>query len=503
MDGRQLMPRWIVATLGAFLLCFSATCPTRAQEVFAYDSHGTSTFRLEDDPWTRLVASWAVELRTGILMGEPVVSSRFRYRIDPGLSQVNIPNFNMGIGDQVALSTLPSAAQLKPRLYNVKILFRFSTPVRVNDVFLTSDVGDPGKGDGETWSFNVPGSPDWDKMFSITGSMSEFISAKDAKAIMTRPLELVDARIVDYDITLFDPHLWYQKHDKFPQITALLEANKHLADGIRRSTGQDVRLVTKRDASTIAGLTWVGRGAEKALAALEAEFDKLSNVPDKFIPAENPEPYRTAVADARRMKHLAYREVAAYRPPGVDPRTLPQGHEPAFGGAYEAVRHEGSQGYRDGNYFTLRRKDSPDGIFTYNQSDYVLYKGTGLITSNSVPCQNGSASFEVLDPLSVKENKSNPTIISRFVAPCSTEFALLGNIQSNDLKIQYVSGSNGQRNSFLVWVNAGGYTPRRYDPSEYLYTEFDRLKPGRMCRTVNKSILNTDLEVVARIESDC
>ena len=415
-------------------------------------------------------------------MGEPVISTRFKYKIETGLSFVSVPTFNTRLFRKVLLSSLPAEAQLKPRLYNVKIRYRLASSLQYMDVFLVSDVGIPGIGDGETWSYNVPGSPDWGKLFYKTELMKEYVSAKDAKMLMTSPMSIVEAKIIRHEVTQYDLHEWYKIHDKSEQIDALLNANKHLADGIRRSTGHRAKYMSASDVDVMAGKSWVGRGAQSALDRLQKEFDKLSNVPGRFISDANPEPYRVAVRDAKQMVGVVESEIAKFKVSGVDPASLPQGSEPAFWGAYEVENLVEGLGY---NYFGLKQKGSSEYIRIYHQRDYVLYKGIGLIQVKEEYCQSGLASFDVLDPLSLTEDSVGLTedpegavTISQFVVPCDKERAIIRNIPYN------IHGR-------LTWFEEG----------QSLLTTFS-VSDDYCTASMIRLTLNKDFEIVDREEQD-
>ncbi|MBU2867296.1 hypothetical protein [Pacificibacter marinus] len=415
--------QYLVGCLSLLFLAYGDMA--MAQQILRHDEDGAQTaFYSGGDDNVRLVSTWSTELRTGILMGEPVISTRFKYEIVPGLSFVSVPVFNTGVYSKKLLSQLPVAGQLKPRLYNMEIVYRLSSPLFYRDIYLRSDIGIPAVGDGNTWSFNVPGSPDWNRVFSYTENMSEYLSEQDAKERLANPMTLVDAKIVNHDVTQFDLHEWYKKYDKSPQIYGLLAANKHLAEGIRRSTGHEFKATTQSTVTVIAGVNWIGPDADRAIDVLEREFEKLSNLPQRFIPQDNPEPYRVAVRDAHRMREFAQNEAANFKSRGIDPASLPQGYEPNFRGPYTAKW--------DGSRFKVFAEGSDIPVNEFREKYSVFYKGFGVISTKLVMCEGGFAVFDVLDPTGPSSDLIETDVVSQFALPCKQGGARIENVTYRD-----------------------------------------------------------------------
>lgn len=100
--------------------------------------------------------------------------------------------------------------------------YQFSTSAYSNDVVLVPDVGVFENGDGEKWSFNELGSPDWTRllfpnepglqMFSDWQINRLYLTEKEAKDVLRSEPKLVKVWIIPSDITQSTAPL-VSKHD--------------------------------------------------------------------------------------------------------------------------------------------------------------------------------------------------------------------------------------------------------------------------------------------------
>ena len=187
------------AALCALMVLVTGPAPA---ETYKIENIGSGNPRGATDG---LSFTYDVHLRLELLLGEPVVGTRFRWQLNPNFSEVEVSELVTDARRRVKLLNLPREAQLKARIYDVDIEFEMSGATGV--YYLLADGGDPGPGDGETWSFNVPGSPDWSEMFYRTpldgpDDRADYVSEKEAKRIWKEGLRLHTARLVDAGLRL-------------------------------------------------------------------------------------------------------------------------------------------------------------------------------------------------------------------------------------------------------------------------------------------------------------
>lgn len=309
------------------------------------------------------------------LMGDPVVSTRLRYSFAPG-STAPLPALDgSGTYFDTDVNKLPAEARNLFQAHNVRIAFRFKTGLTTpSQVQVISDVGDPGKPDGETWSFNVPESPDWGELFlrDSPGS-SGYISAEDAKRVLQSDLELWDVQIVSIDYTAYDLHGWYRNTTRWPEVRAAVDAYNYLADAVERSTGFKAGLkAQKRPDSQYHSVAYDAISQQQSeLDALHKAINKLMNLPQDFLSGVNPRPYETARAEAPSFEDRARQQQATWHSPDIDPATLPKGYQP------KGIKPE------------IRIRDEPDEHnqrrqFVYIDGKRAGYNGFGTFSKTIV-----------------------------------------------------------------------------------------------------------------------
>ena len=185
------------------------------------------------------------------------------------------------------------------RLYDLKL--RVDVEGSSDDFFIESDVGQPGP-TGE-WSFNVPSSPDWGKLFqyrrSIEGNRN-YLPADIAKKEYLSGLAPSGAYIVSGHVTLWDLHKWYENLHPLKTLDAHGAAIDQLEEGLHLSYGYPRSVL---DSSAI---TTLYAGTVKEQLALieqhEERLEKLLKVPDFYKNGDNHRPYEMAVDQARNIQ---------------------------------------------------------------------------------------------------------------------------------------------------------------------------------------------------------
>lgn len=293
----------------------------------------------DENRWVH--AYWDAQLKLFTLIGDPVVSVRIRYQFNPNMTRVSLPTLDGSNRDfQLNLGQLPGEAYTLLNLYDVKVRFEFRTNVNFPEVvYLTEDVGDPGPSDGKTWSFNVPGSPNWDKFLTRASSggygrpedANIFLSEDEAKKVYAAGLQLSDATIVSYKVTAFDLQNWYAAHTKWPEVRATIEAYNYLTDAVRRSTGLRSNPIKQMTYDALTDGTLMGTflaNQDDTLYSVRKKLDKLMNLPDSFIPEDNPGPYETAIKEAPKIISKTRDYAKEWRSSELASSTLKKGYPP-------------------------------------------------------------------------------------------------------------------------------------------------------------------------------
>lgn len=297
-----------------FLFFISASVTVQAQ---SFQTASGRQERVHDRNDGTLVFDWDAKIAVGTLLGEPVVSVQFLYKTHPE-SSGSVPAFlNPTTASQsISLADLPEEALLGPRLYDVKMQFDFQVGGNSNNVVsLRADVGAPGKGDGQTWSYNTPGSPAWGALFSNGGGP---LWPAEAKEALKAGLKLVSARILSTKISWLDLQKWYTGPSRQDEKERLLEAEKLLEAGISRSYGYDIR---KTDLKSV---------TPKSIDKLAQRIEKMAALPEETKIGDNHTPYQVAVETVETYRQRFNQRKARFKSTEPDVDAMPRGHLPNF-----------------------------------------------------------------------------------------------------------------------------------------------------------------------------
>lgn len=180
--------------------------------------------------------SWQGQLRLGLLAGEPTVSLRVKWNLEG--ATVTVPTLSPGraLYETRNLDDLPQIASELVRLYDLELRLRLAGG-NGQTADLLVDAGYLGK-TGE-WSFNVPGSPDWDAFFLARNTDDNFYGEQWAKSFWESGFDIQDVMIEDIRISLGDLHSWYR--DSYPraEIDVYDTALRRLGRGLQLSYGYD------------------------------------------------------------------------------------------------------------------------------------------------------------------------------------------------------------------------------------------------------------------------
>lgn len=287
---------------------------------------------------------WEAEARLGTLMDEPVVSIRFRHAIIAGTVTVPQLTEEGRVYTTVRYNQLPPRVQAGAKLIDVKLRMTFSDGLMLMDV--VADVGATGS-PGE-WSFNVPGSPEWDALFR-SRSMLGYLDEETAREAMKSDLVLTGATIESATLSLYELHdLYMGWYDDRETYRLMGTAYERLLEGLERSYGIDASGVpggwtdawfyAERSGPLDTPQEWFER-----LGALGEVLDKLANLPEELRTGSNHGPYEQAVKDLERLGRAAVDATYNYVPEGIDPATIPQGEMPEFQSIDERLLSAGAQ----------------------------------------------------------------------------------------------------------------------------------------------------------------
>ncbi|GAA4227495.1 uncharacterized protein YfaP (DUF2135 family) [Sagittula marina] len=286
------------------VFAFLSPFPASAQQVFDFDASGeTVPGEGADGSGAILTLNWNAQVKIGRLLGEPMVSSRFRFDLLGGT--VTLPSTTAeGTSryETYSLVSLPKAAWQIIELYDVKLRLDFRGSS--DDFYLITDVGLPGES-GE-WSFNVPGSPNWDKLFIKGSSQADdpvYLDGARAKQEFSQGLSLVSGYIVEAHLSLFDLHSWYDQLNPDYYIDAYGTAIRQLEDGMRISYG--INEQTPKASETIFERTVKDR--LEIADFYKRRLEKLLDLPDRFRIGDNHQPYVMAQRQARSILNGAKR----------------------------------------------------------------------------------------------------------------------------------------------------------------------------------------------------
>ncbi|MCA2007953.1 hypothetical protein [Tritonibacter mobilis] len=302
-------------------------CPAIAQQLFNFNEvrafvDGTG----HSGTGARVSIDWAAEVKIGSFLGEPVVSTRFRYDLDGGMVTLPTSTLKGSPYETHTLESLPQVAQDMVRLYDVKLKAEFASPR--GDLYLISDVGLPGK-PGE-WSFNVPGSPDWDRLFIHAGTSPQnprYLPGEEARALVRSGLSASGASVLSAGLTLYDLHNWYERENPSHYLDVYDRALDRLEEGIYLSYG--LPTYAGRDAFNPATL----KDKFKALPGYKRLYEKYRSLPDGMKTGDNHMPYKVARQQAAEIIRRGQYGQPAF---DTDQQILPGGRQAGKEGAFGA-----------------------------------------------------------------------------------------------------------------------------------------------------------------------
>ena len=342
--------------LGIALIILACAVPAQAErmefdlsgsERLSVDNHVAGISRIDDESFDAakrayLDIRWEAKARLGLLLGEPVISVHLKF--DPVAGIVTIPKVtDRGIRyTNLNFNQLSEKMVGKIRLNDLKLRMTFATKgggtlvTYVDVVESVGATGAPGK-----WSFNVPGSPDWDDLFLYHNQDIDHVGAETAKEMWKEGLVLSSARLVDAELNFFHLHDYYMRAYDDRETYRMQElVYDRLVEGLKRSYGIDLK---RRDPNNAWTDAYLRAEASGPLASPEdwwewrkgfsAYLEKISNLPAGLRTGDNHGPYEQAIEDYKKLSQSLEFTYFNFTPAGVDTEALEAGYEPKFDGA--------------------------------------------------------------------------------------------------------------------------------------------------------------------------
>lgn len=387
-----------------FLLCVFTLVLASGAEAKRYKFEGASG-GIQASLWQKnhhgVQFTYDGELMLDALLNEPIVGLKARWKVSD-TSMISVPvgmeggkwKFREG-----RVRDLGPEAAAKIALIGVKLEFAFSHPDIRDKVYLTADVGVMAKGDGSSWSYNTPGSPDWSKLLyrgsKAFGSGPQFLTEAQAKKLWRLGLQIEDVYMIERTISLHDLQNWYWKAAGSAETAALETSIRAMSESIYRAYGYSAVAPSEIE-SRFASLRREYLGVTEGLPNLSslqayrdklAELDKkLKSLPEELTDSLRKDVYadivRDADADLREIKTLSFASLE------TDPSTIPPGLE-----FVEPKR--GYESFKGANGFYGYRERGDGAVVIEAKYQYTIPQGHQVVAEYAVP--EGDGLFPVCD----------------------------------------------------------------------------------------------------------
>lgn len=201
--------------------------------------------------------NYGYKLNLSTLLGEPVIRLNVKTEIDRFNSVVTVPDLTIGLTayEKIDLRSLDYQAAKLISLYDMTLQFEFGIDNR--SFFIIADAGAIAVPDGQTLSFNPPGSPDWSKLFlkasapttrhkkgmALQGiSNTKYVSDETAKYLYDKILknELdfpVKVSMIAVQVSEYDLHNWVRNRDSKPDLVLLESGIQTVQQSLRTIFG--------------------------------------------------------------------------------------------------------------------------------------------------------------------------------------------------------------------------------------------------------------------------
>lgn len=259
-----------------------------------------------------------VKWKLSTLMGEPTRNLQIRWRLSRWAAmRLGDEAAIEGVSDNFLISKLPPEIRDTIRLYDVKVHMGIAGASVGHDCnvyntaafpegFMILDAGAPAK-QGDDWSFNVTGSPDWTEF--MTHIQGANLTEEEAKAVMSQPEICGDVQDmkVTAKITLGDALRWMRKtYEKTPTRELIAGAERQLSvlsDTLELPVeGPEQEFDQLRSDLEIAQTPDDIRDLRQTV---EAAAQKLSDgIPARYVPADKIEDYRQVREEIARQVDL-------------------------------------------------------------------------------------------------------------------------------------------------------------------------------------------------------
>lgn len=370
----------------------------------------------------RVEISYDVNARIGILWGEPVVSMHWRY--DLRNWDIAVPTYAPG-ERYTRLSALYAPQDMPgPRPYDVDVALYFTAQtsgIAIEHVKIVENVGATSLS-GE-WSFNTPGSPNWDDLMVYANSTFEDpVPGELAKEFYRRGLEFNYATIESINWSNASAESWLADNNKAPSNRAKAEALDHLLDAIEKAYGYDVSRYRhppeNYDPSIFTSTT--PDSLDSALTNARELHENLRRGEDEI--------FEDALEDVNEVIALLEEDKARDPVIDVDVDSLPQGVDVPFDSELTPMFAQLPLEFKvydhaseDGDRVRLKITDA-DGLVL---EEVFTLRNSGHFFAPNARAGGITLSLEALSEGSSSPNTGTITILSRITAgPNEQEYSL-------------------------------------------------------------------------------
>ncbi len=266
----------------------------------------------KSDYGVSLLVEYDVKWKIDTLLGEPIRNLKIRWRLpEQSVLKLNgITNFG-DLPNDIRISELPPEIRETIRLYDVNVWVGYydapvTTQILANG-YVNFDAGAPAT-EGDEWSFNVPGSPDW--LDFMTDHNGQPLSEADAKSVMAS-LDLygdVQEIGVTAKVALGDVLRWMSSEADKNTAWAMLGSAVSQVNNLEKTLGLPIdemmadldRLSSELEvASDIGEIKRIRQELQEGLEKLEF------GVPRSYVPASKADAYDTERASiAARLEQM-------------------------------------------------------------------------------------------------------------------------------------------------------------------------------------------------------
>jgi len=234
--GRLHFFQLSIVWLASLDVCYAQSANS-AQQVYSIRA-----LEVVDDDGDAISINGEVKVSLRTLLGEPLVGCGLKWSVNQVLRVEGMP-----------VADVPPDVRNSIKMHSVKLQFPTNNTNQLAEIICDAGALKP-EGSGK-YSFNVPGSPNWNKTFRVKGSRDEYHNEQQAKSIAKSLFEngfnrLAVIRIDSAEINLRSVKDWNDASVKSEKSAATRTADEQLFDRIANGHAK------KRAAATHGTASW-------------------------------------------------------------------------------------------------------------------------------------------------------------------------------------------------------------------------------------------------------